>query len=115
MKKKTSKQKLQENMIKTIIKHCLMEMDLAKMLQFANFDQKVQQRLMGELEPLKSKDPKKYQELQKEIEKDVVDAILSKLGKEQSEPTSKFPPPAARKPEERSQIAAALAKARGIR
>ena len=115
MKKKTSKQKLQENMIKTIIKQCLMEMDLAKMLQFGDFDEGVRRRLMKEIEPLKLTDPNRYQELQKEIERDVVDAILSKLGKEQSEPTSKFPPPAARKPEERSQIAAALAKARGTR
>jgi len=89
--------------LKTIIKQTLLaEMDLQGMLKFSDFDDKVRARMLRQINSIKETDPKKYEELQKEIEKNVVDLILSRIGGEAV--PNKTPPPAARNSVARARL-----------
>ena len=73
------------------------------MVNFSKFDDQVRNRMLKQINPLKESDPEKYQELQKQIEKDVVDLILSRLGGESSSDVTLLP--AARNSAERAKMA----------
>ena len=101
MKKKSSKQRLQETMIKTIIKQVLLEMDILSLIKF---DKDVQDRMKQGLSNLPEKDQKK---LRQEIEQDVVDIIMRKMEEERAKKSASLTP-LARTPEERARLGAAI-------
>lgn len=94
--------KVLKESLKTIIKQVLLaEMNLQAMLSFADFDERVKERMLNDIESLKSTDPQEYKKREDEIKKDVTNILLDLISKEGS-PTGETRP-AARTPAQRFQ------------
>jgi hypothetical protein len=93
--------KLLKESLKTIIKQVLSEMNLQAMLSFANFDEKVKERMLKDIENLRVTDPQEYARREAEIKKDVANVLLDIISR-QGTPTGETRP-AARTPAQRFQ------------
>lgn len=93
--------KLLKESLKTIIKQVLTEMNLQAMLSFANFDEKVKERMLKDIENLRVTDPQEYARREAEIKKDVANVLLDIISR-QGTPTGETRP-AARTPAQRFQ------------